>query len=100
MARAQRRDRQGEDRLEISPRTLRFGELAIPLASLRTTSTERTDRLQVATASEMWQFRLREGSVFRLQRATARWRGAPGFERCNVARRVRTEAPSDAPVEA
>jgi 1-acyl-sn-glycerol-3-phosphate acyltransferase len=69
----------GEDRLEITPRALRFGELAIPLTSLRTTSTERTDTLQVATADEMWQFRLREGSVFRLQRSLDHWRGARGF---------------------
>jgi len=30
-----------------------FGDLAIPLASLRTTSTERTDTLQVALAGDM-----------------------------------------------
>jgi 1-acyl-sn-glycerol-3-phosphate acyltransferase len=69
----------GEDRLEITPRTLRFGGRTIPLTELRSTSTERTDTLQVATADEMWQFRLREGSVFRLQRAIDRWRGKPGF---------------------
>ena len=69
----------GEGWLEITPQVLRFGDVSIPLAALRTTSTERTDTLQVATANEMWQFRLREGSVFRLQRAIDRWRGARGF---------------------
>jgi 1-acyl-sn-glycerol-3-phosphate acyltransferase len=69
----------GEDRLEITPESLRFGAWTTPLTAIRSTSTERTDTLQVATADEMWQFRLREGSVFRLQRALDRWRGARGF---------------------
>jgi len=64
----------GEDQLVITPRAVSFGELTIPLASLRTTSTERADTLQIATVSAMWQFRLREGSVFRMQRAIDRWR--------------------------
>ncbi len=79
--------RLGEDWLEITPNALRFGGLAVPLASLRTTSTERTDTLQVATADEMWQFRMREGSVFRLQRALDRWRGAPTRRRRPTRRR-------------
>ena len=64
----------GEGRLVVTPEAVSFSDLSIPLASLRTTSTERTDTLQLATASEMWQFRVREGSVFRLQRAIDRWR--------------------------
>lgn len=64
----------GEGRLVVTPDAVSFRDLSIPLASLRTTSTERTDTLQLATSSEMWQFRVREGSVFRLQRAIDRWR--------------------------
>ena len=68
----------GQGRLVITPEAVTFRDVSIPLASVRTTSTERADTLQLATASAMWQFRVREGSVFRLQRAIDRWRGAPG----------------------
>ena len=68
--------------LVVTPDAVSFRALSIRLASLRTTSTERTDTLQLATASEMWQFRVRKGSVFRLQRAIDRWRGrGPASER-------------------
>lgn len=75
----------GEGKLVITPRALSFGALSIPLTSLRTTSTERTDTLQIATDSAMWQFRLREGSVFRLQRAIDRWRhDGAAADRCET----------------
>ncbi len=67
-------ERVGEGELEVGPDGLRFGELAIPCAAVRSTTTERADTLQVATAAGMWQFRLERGSAFRLQRALDRWR--------------------------
>jgi 1-acyl-sn-glycerol-3-phosphate acyltransferase len=63
----------GEGRLVVTPRAVSFGDLSIPLADVRTASTERADTLQLATATAMWQFRLRDGSAFRLQRAVDRW---------------------------
>ena len=70
----------GDGRLVVSSIAVSFGNLSIPLASLRTTSTERADTLQLATASAMWQFRLHDGSVFRLQRAIDRWRGTRNLD--------------------
>lgn len=64
----------GEGDLRVGPEGLCFGELRISSAAIRTTSTERADTLQVATAEGMWQFRLSHGSAFRLQLALDRWR--------------------------
>jgi 1-acyl-sn-glycerol-3-phosphate acyltransferase len=60
--------------LEVSRVGLRFGSMELSLDALRSVSTERADVLQVATDSEMFQFRLIEGSVFRSRRALDRWR--------------------------
>jgi 1-acyl-sn-glycerol-3-phosphate acyltransferase len=66
----------GEGALEVGCDGLRFGELFLPLDAVRVCDTERCDTLQVATADQMWQFRLREGSAFRLQLAVERRRAA------------------------
>ncbi len=66
----------GRGTLLVESGALRFGDLVVPLHRLRSTSTEHADTLQVATADGMWQFRAESGSVFRLQLAVDRWRGA------------------------
>jgi hypothetical protein len=66
----------GQGRLVVAPSGVSFGAHAIPIGDLRTTSTERADTLQLASATTMWQFRLREGSAFRMRRALDAWRGA------------------------
>jgi len=63
----------GRDRLVLDATSLRWRDLVVPMADIRSTSTERADTLQVATSSHMWQFLLSEGSVFRLHRAVERW---------------------------
>jgi 1-acyl-sn-glycerol-3-phosphate acyltransferase len=57
----------GRAALRVDEHGLRFGDLEIPAAALRTVSTERADTLQVAVEGAMWHFRLEGGSVFRLQ---------------------------------
>jgi 1-acyl-sn-glycerol-3-phosphate acyltransferase len=59
----------GEELLEILPDAIAFGTLRVPMASIRTATTERADTLQIATSTEMWQFRPARESVFRLQAA-------------------------------
>jgi 1-acyl-sn-glycerol-3-phosphate acyltransferase len=59
----------------VSRKGVRFGELAVPLAAIRSTTTERADTLQIATHEEMFQFRIEHGSAFRLELALDRWRG-------------------------
>ena len=73
----------GEGVVEIGPDGLHFESVHIPTESIRSTSTERADTLQVATRDQMWQLRLSRGSAFRLQLAVDRWRGAgpQGMER-------------------
>jgi hypothetical protein len=63
----------GTGSLFVSREWLTFGALRLATAELRSVSVERADTLQVATAAAMWQFRLLEGSAFRLERALARW---------------------------
>lgn len=88
----------GEGRLVVTPQVVSFQDLSIPLASLRSSSTERADTLQLATSRGMWQFRVREGSVFRLQRAIDRWRRGGharrgGRERHGAGRQLSTMSP-------
>lgn len=59
--------------LAISRRGLTFGELEIPLHTLRSITTERADTLQVATSKSMWQFRPKNISVFRIKAALDQW---------------------------
>lgn len=66
----------GEGALEIGRDGLRFADLFVPLDTVRVCDTERCDTLQVATTDQMWQFRVREGSAFRLQLAVERLRAA------------------------
>jgi 1-acyl-sn-glycerol-3-phosphate acyltransferase len=68
----------GEGVLEVGPSGLRFGTLAIAPATLRSVGVERNDTLQVALRDAMWQFRLLEGSAFRMHRALERARGRGG----------------------
>ncbi|MCA9666464.1 MAG: 1-acyl-sn-glycerol-3-phosphate acyltransferase [Myxococcales bacterium] len=67
----------GESELVVGRDGVRFGgALVVPIAQIRSVSTERADTLQVATCEQMWQFRLRDesSSAFRLHRAIERWR--------------------------
>ena len=57
----------GRGMLRVDASGLRFGDLEIPAAALRTVSTERADTLQVAVDGAMWHFRPEGTSVFRLQ---------------------------------
>jgi len=66
----------GEGALEVGCDGLRFRELFVLLDAVRVCNTERCDTLQVATTDQMWQFRLKEGSAFRLQLAVERLRAA------------------------
>ncbi len=66
----------GIGELVVSRAGISFGAVEIPLAEIRRTSTERANTLQIATADDMWQFRLDRGSVFRLKLALDRWRKA------------------------
>ena len=63
-----------ETELAIDRSGLRFDQHHIAIAQVRSTSTERADTLQIATATEMWQFRLTKESPFRLQRLVDRLR--------------------------
>jgi hypothetical protein len=64
----------GEGAVRFTPDTITFGELRIPIAAVRSVSTERADALQVATRDGMWQFRPDCDSVFRLALLLERWR--------------------------
>lgn len=66
----------GEGILVLDSEALRFGDLELSLAAVRSTTTERADTLQVATREDLWQFRLLEGSAFRFHRAVDLRRGA------------------------
>lgn len=66
----------GSGQLVVVPERLSLDGLCIPLPEVRSTSTERGDTLQIAAREEMWQFRFRAGSPFRVQLAMDRWRGA------------------------
>ena len=66
---------EGDGKMKIGPAGLRCKSVFLTTGSIRSTSTERADTLQVATRDEMWQFRLSRGSAFRLQLAVDRWRG-------------------------
>ena len=64
----------GEGTVRFTPDMISFGELRIPIAAVRSVSTERADTLQVATRDGMWQFRPDRYSVFRLALLLERWR--------------------------
>jgi 1-acyl-sn-glycerol-3-phosphate acyltransferase len=71
----------GSGTLHLGPNRLRFDDLLeLPIESIRSTTTERADTLQLATNNGMWQFRLQGVSPFRLQRALDHWRGATSTE--------------------
>ena len=82
---------EGDGKMEIGPAGLRCKSVFLTTGSIRSTSTERADTLQVATRNEMWQFRLSRGSAFRLQLAVDRWRGVAPPEM----RRPRQECEDD-----
>jgi 1-acyl-sn-glycerol-3-phosphate acyltransferase len=58
--------------LHVDSDGLVWGSLCLPMAQVHSVSTERADTLQVATATEMWQFRPATESVFRLRQFLAR----------------------------
>lgn len=67
-------ERLGESELYLDQGGLRFRQLFVPLGAIDSITTERSDTLQIATASSMWQFRVAPPhSVFRLQRALWHW---------------------------
>jgi hypothetical protein len=84
----------GEGLLVLTPTTITFGDLAIPVSALRSATTERADTLQLATATAMWQFRPAEASVFRLQAAVSAW-----IRRGRAGPAGRRPAPAEAPNE-
>ncbi|MBT3223238.1 MAG: hypothetical protein HN348_29540 [Proteobacteria bacterium] len=53
--------------LTVNRSGLHFANEHIDIEQIRSTSTERADTLQIATANQMWQFRLAKESPFRLQ---------------------------------
>lgn len=59
----------GEGNLRLDCSGLAFDGLSLPLADIRSVTTERADTLQVATSSAMWQFRPTAESAFRLKNA-------------------------------
>ncbi len=71
----------GEGDLCLDRSRLSFRELTVPLPEIRSATTERSDTLQVATATGMWQFRPTEGSAFRLKNALDQWLCAVGRPR-------------------
>ena len=73
-------DWEGDGEVEVGPTGLRCESVYISTESIRSTSTERADTVQVATRDEMWQFRLSRGSAFRLRLAVDRWRGVAASE--------------------
>lgn len=54
-----------------------FTPITIPMRRIRSTTTERADTLQVATAQGVWQFRPDTMSVFRLHRIISDWAEPP-----------------------
>ena len=65
----------GEVSLEVGPRGLAFDGQTLSTGEIRSVGVERNETLQVAARDGMWQFRLAEGSAFRLELALRRWRG-------------------------
>jgi 1-acyl-sn-glycerol-3-phosphate acyltransferase len=59
--------------LSVAPDAVRFAGLRLPLDQLRNVSVEGASTLQLASATRMWQFRLLEGSAFRMRGALMRW---------------------------
>jgi 1-acyl-sn-glycerol-3-phosphate acyltransferase len=71
----------GESDLSADSSGVRFDQRFIPIDTIRSITVERSDTLQVASASEMWQFRIAPpASAFRLQRALIGWRHQRGVE--------------------
>lgn len=77
----------GEAELCLDSDGLRFQHLFVTLASIRSVTVERADTLQIATTSQMWQFRVSaRGSAFRMQLALTEWRGNTDAVRTEPAR--------------
>lgn len=80
----------GYGTLRASPKAVSFGAVTIPMHRVRSVITERGDTLEVATDDAMWQFRVRDYSVFRLQKIVECWamddRRAPGKHASTTAR--------------
>lgn len=67
----------GRGALRIDRIGVTFQGTTLPIAEIRSVTTERADTLQVATAASMWQFKPDGLSVFRSKNALDAWLAAP-----------------------
>jgi 1-acyl-sn-glycerol-3-phosphate acyltransferase len=63
----------GSGTLKLTAGSVQFGDLMVPMVDLRSVTTERSDTLQIATSTAMWQFRFDGPGAFRSHNALLRW---------------------------